>query len=477
MFQNAFTDATWSKGLFYFLRARQYNYYNAEHLYQGLQRALSEDFPFNTPNVATIMRTWEFQAGFPLISVTRFENEISFRQERFFYGNEVSASLWWVPINYVTASSPNSSVTTPDFWFSTRDLRIQRESAPKPWSANDWIVVNIQQNGYFRVNYDNSLWNTITRQLNAPGSAFEAIHYLNRAQLIDDSFHLARAGRIGFDVMMGIMNYLERETDHVPWAMTNRANTLLNRWLTGSVVYADYQRFVRKNVQRVYDKLGVRIVKDELRVDRFTRAIAISLACQAGSTKCLTETTQELQNMFRTGTPVAPDLEAAIYCGGVRRANLMTLAFMQYHLLTSNRQFQRNTIITGLGCIENKQILRSHLMFALEQFELTNSERASILVSPVNNGETSLRVMMTFIQENFERINLINPNQVSNLCANIAARVSSEPIFEEFNDFLVYLQISGVISGNQANNFRSSARVILQWQERNLNDFIRFFGR
>ena len=476
MFMNAYTDPTWRKGLFYFLNDRAYNFYNADHLYAGLQKAVDEDFSINTPNVTAIMRSWEMQAGFPLITVRRLDNEISFYQERFFYGDEVSENIYWIPVNYATASSPNFAVTAPDFWMSTRTARIELQSAPKPWAANDWIIVNLQQTGYYRVNYDDSLWESIIRQLNAPGSGFTAINSLNRAQLIDDSFHLARAKKIGFGVMMKIMNYLEGEDDYVPWAMTNRAHNLLNRWLTGTVVHPNYQRFILNNVKLLYTRLGVRNVQNEMRVNRYARAIAINLACQAGSVSCLNETRQELVTFIRTQTPIAPDLEATIYCNGIRRANLLTVTYMQYFLLTSPRPRQRNMVISGLGCIESPQILLSHLSFALEPFELSNSERSSILLSPLNHGDTSLRVMMDFIRENYEKINFFNPNQVAILCSNIAARVSSDPMFQEFNSLLTRMQLVRAITINQANTYRSSARVIMLWQDENLDDFIRFFS-
>lgn len=476
MFMNAFTDLTWRKGLFNFLNDRAFNYYNADHLYSALQRAVNEDFPFNPVNVANIMRTWEFLPGFPLITVQRSENEISFHQERFFYDNRTSDSIWWVPINYASASSPNFGVTRPDFWMGTRNFQLQRQSAPKPWAATDWIVVNLQQTGYYRVNYDDSLWSSIIAQLNAPGDGFHAINSLNRAQLIDDSFHLARAGKIGFDVMMRIMNYLERDVDYVPWAMTNRANNLLNRWLTGTVVHENYRNFVLKNVDLLYGKLGVRNGLGDSRVDRYARAIAINLACQAGLPRCLNETSLELATFIRTQTPIAADLEATIYCNGVRRANLFTVAYMQYFMLTSSRPRQRNMVISGLGCIESPQILRSHLSFALEPFELSNNERSNILLSPVNNGDTSLRVMMEFIRDNYERINSFNPNQVAILCSNIAQRISSEPMYQEFVALISRMQLVGAITLNQSNAFRESARVILRWQDENLDDFIRFFS-
>jgi hypothetical protein len=211
-------------------------------------------------------------------------------------------------------------------------------------------------------------------------------------------------------------------------------------------------------------------------VDRYARAIAINLACQAGSQRCLNETSQEIVTSIRSQTPIAADLEATIYCNGVRRANLFTVAYMQYILLTSSRPRQRNMVISGLGCIESPQILRSHLSFALEPFELSNNERSNILLSPVNNGDTSLRVMMEFIREFYAKINFFNPNQVAILCSNIAQRISSEPMYREYLSLITRMQLVGAISLNQANTFRQSAQTIMRWQDENLDDFIRFFS-
>lgn len=81
---------------------------------------------------------------------------------------------------------------------------------------DNWIVVNSQQSGYYRVNYDNASWRLLSEQLN--NGNFEQIHVLNRAQLVDDSLNLAQAGRIDFGVAFDILRYLSRETDNVPWA-------------------------------------------------------------------------------------------------------------------------------------------------------------------------------------------------------------------------------------------------------------------
>lgn len=186
MMQNSITDETWRKGLNIFLNERQFNSTNSAQLYSNIQIAVDEDIPVNTPDISAIMSTFELQAGLPLVTISRSGPVISFHQERFFYGNDMSENIWSIPINYVVGSNPDFSQTTADLWLGgERTQTIQSDTAPKPWTANDWIIVNIQQKGYYRVNYDNTLWNQIIAQLNSGGEGFAAIHRANRAQLID----------------------------------------------------------------------------------------------------------------------------------------------------------------------------------------------------------------------------------------------------------------------------------------------------
>lgn len=478
MMQHAFTRSTWAKGLNYFLTARSYNFYNPAHLYEALQRSIDEDFEDNTLDVAEIMTTWERQAGFPVISVSRNNDEINFYQDRFFYGDDESDTIFSVPINYVVGSNPDFTVTSPDLWFNTRSTYIQSNTAPKPWTENDWIIVNIQNSGYYRVNYDSNIWVQIINQLNGPGDAFEQIHVLNRAQLIDDSFHLSRAGKTYYDYTMGVMNYLEKETDHVTWALANRAFTLLNRWLNGTPLYGQYQAWVRKNTRLLYEQLGVNVVEGELRTNRYSRLIAVDLACQAGSDQCLTEANELLQNFISSGERVTPDLVQTLYCNGVRRADSAMVASVQSILLGEARQRERNFIISGLGCIENPQLLYTHLFLSIHQFvPFSNAERTNILMSPLNHGERSLQVMIDFIRLNYGGINLINSNLVSTLCTNIAERIASEEMFAEFSTLLPHLQVNGVLTQAISDTLRVSARGILEWQEQHLYYFMRFFGR
>lgn len=224
MMQNALGNVTYNKGLRYYLQTSAHQSVGSDELYAGIQEAIDEDFPEEFRlDFATIMRTWEFQSGYPVITVRRTGNQLIFEQERFFYTDDMSENLWWIPINYVIGSNPDFSRTLPEFWMGA----VPSVNVTISESITNWIVVNIQETGYYRVNYDNYLWSLLLIQLNYAN--FEQIHVLNRAQLIDDSLNLAQADRIDYRVAFGILRYLSQETDHVPWAAVSQCCQF---WLT-----------------------------------------------------------------------------------------------------------------------------------------------------------------------------------------------------------------------------------------------------
>ena len=166
MMQVAFGVETWTKGIRNYLKTMKFASASSADLYQGIQNAVNEDHT-SPIDIATIMGSWENQAGYPVVTVSRHANALTLTQERFYYTNDTSDSVWWVPINYVVGSNPDFAQAKPDLWMpGQKTVTINNAYAPKKFTADDWIVVNIQESSYYRVNYDESLWNLLIKQLN-----------------------------------------------------------------------------------------------------------------------------------------------------------------------------------------------------------------------------------------------------------------------------------------------------------------------
>lgn len=252
--------------------------------------------------------------------------------------------------------------------------------------------------------------------------------------------------------------------------------TLLNRWLSGSSAYGSYQAFVRTIVEPLYDRLGVEVVADEHKLERYARSIAINLACQAGLSKCLTQSAEKLKQVINNGLKIAPDLQSSLYCNGLRQSNSSTFFYLQNKMLQSEDQAERTLIINALGCAQDEVLLTQYLNLALIPGDaLRLQEKFRVLAAPLNNGELGLRVIIDFIRYNFHAINGILPTQVNTMLSNIASRVASQTLYNEFTSLLTLLQDFGGITEGNANTYRSSANVNIAWQTANLGAIEKFF--
>jgi aminopeptidase N len=246
--------------------------------------------------------------------------------------------------------------------------------------------------------------------------------------------------------------------------------TLLNRWLSGSSAYADYQAFVKKIVEPLFNRLGVEVKDNDPKLDRYARAVAINLACQAGLESCLTQTSTKLSEVESKNNQISPDLQSAIYCNGLRRSNSTTFFYLQNKMFQSEDQAERTLIINALGCSQDETLLTQYLNLAILPGDaLRLQEKFRVLVAPVNNGELGLRVMMNFIRNNFHSIIKISPTQHNTMLSNIASRVSSKAIYDEFESLLKLLEDYEGISTSSGETHRKTAQSNLDWQVKNLD--------
>lgn len=93
--------------------------------------------------------------------------------------------------------------------------------------------------GYYRVNYDATNWALIANYLKSEN--YGNVHVVNRAQLVDDAFNLARSGRISYTVLLNLAEYISQETDYVPLYSLFRGLTYLNRYLSGTEYYSKFK--------------------------------------------------------------------------------------------------------------------------------------------------------------------------------------------------------------------------------------------
>lgn len=168
-------------------------------------------------NVKEIMSTWTEQMGYPVLSVTRVaSNEFQVEQRRFMTDSNNDPSKpeskhgykWDVPVTYFTDKDSSGNVTR--VWLN-KDQKSIRIKVP---SDATWIKLNKDQVGYYRVNYDGEMWESLT---NALVENLHVMSTVDRAHLLNDAFSLADATQLSFSVPLNLSKFLANERSFVPW--------------------------------------------------------------------------------------------------------------------------------------------------------------------------------------------------------------------------------------------------------------------
>lgn len=196
------------------------------------------------------MDTWTLQKGYPVVTVTcdPAQGRITLNQQWFLLNplNKMQQPQnietykkykWFVPFTYTTSKQQNFLFEAPVTWFKPNDsdrkylnwrettlranisnLRLFLFQVVVPvsnYDANTWIIANLKHSGYYRVNYDANNWKLLADQL---ANDHQKIDFVNRAQLVGDSFNLGRAGYLRQDVFLNIAKYLEKERMSLPFS-------------------------------------------------------------------------------------------------------------------------------------------------------------------------------------------------------------------------------------------------------------------
>lgn len=320
---------TFKQGMHNYLNAFKYSNANQNDLWRYLQEA-SNQTNGAAVDVKKVMDSWTVQEGYPLITVTRhYETDgktklVRFSQQRFLLNSNDTAALvrtqYEVPISYTTKSELNWEPTT-RLWLhknanKSESHAIEELALPK----QDWIIANLQETGYYRVTYDEDNWNLLIDQLLTDPTK---IHRINRAQILDDLFHLAENNVVKYSMALRALEYFKNEKDPLPWASFGQLTYLINRMLRRTEVYGAWQAFMRQLIKPAYERFNLtRLDGDDLQTSQMQKSI-VNIACAYNLPSCVQESIQ-LFNRFMDNVkqnnsvnPIPPNVRPAVYCTSI----------------------------------------------------------------------------------------------------------------------------------------------------------------
>jgi puromycin-sensitive aminopeptidase len=200
------------KGISLYLRKHEYDNAETTDLWDALEESSRQP-------VRTLMDSWVFQPGHPLILVRTDERGVILSQQLFQYlqdgldGNR----RWHVPI-FLKARTANG-LHTQTLLLTDQETRVDLPAPP------EWVVVNAGGHGFYRVRYAPELLPRLTANLQENLSAVE------RFNLVNDTWATVLAGLTPVTTYLDLLQLFRDETDHNVWSAILGSSHYLYRLL------------------------------------------------------------------------------------------------------------------------------------------------------------------------------------------------------------------------------------------------------
>ena len=365
MAENFLTLDTFKKGVTNYLKTKSYGNAERDELWDALNKAAIEDkrLPAGV-TVNSIMDGWTLEAGYPVLKVVKTENlNVTLSQTRFYLNPDAKATsnvVWKVPVNvaYPLAKTPDFNTTIATNWMLAQNLTVALEALP--------YIVNIKETGYYRVNYDAENWNALTKVLNDDHTK---INELNRAQIIDDSQQLARAEQLSYDIALGLTEYLDKETEYIPWQSATKSFTYIDLMLNDESSLNEYiflKKYLIGKMTPLYTKLGFKVEENEPHLTTLLRRSILTWFTRYEVESAVATATDMFNTWMSKPNPdttndINANLRDVVYGTGIKKGGEKEWSFLWDRFLKATVDSERLKLIYALGASANEVCIKRYL--------------------------------------------------------------------------------------------------------------------
>lgn len=189
---------TFRAGISLYLSKHEYDNAETTDLWDAIEESSHQP-------VRTLMDSWVFQPGYPLITVRSDQRDIVLSQQLFQYlpDGAAGARRWQVPI-FLKAHFAGG-LHTQTALLTDGELRITLPAAP------EWVVINAGGHGFYRVRYAPDLLSQLT------GNVQENLSAVERFNLLNDTWAAALTGLTPLTAYLDLLPLFRDETDHNVW--------------------------------------------------------------------------------------------------------------------------------------------------------------------------------------------------------------------------------------------------------------------
>ena len=224
------------KGVHNYLVAHSYGNATAEDFWSAITRASGKP-------ADKIISSFVVQPGDPLLHVARDSGQLSVSQERFFSDRQllgISQQLWAVPVCWRALAPEGAGSCT---LLNSRGEETKAAGDPS-------IVANADGRGYYRVEYDQTLRDELTKQIES------GLKPAERISLLGDEWALMNVGRLSISNYLDAVAKLKSERMRQVWRPVVANLEYIDDKLVAEREREQFRQFVRNLLKTTYAALA-----------------------------------------------------------------------------------------------------------------------------------------------------------------------------------------------------------------------------
>ncbi|CAJ1068864.1 leucyl-cystinyl aminopeptidase [Xyrichtys novacula] len=349
-------------------------------------------------NVSEMMSSWTSQKGFPLVTVSRQGDQVTFTQEHFLLTSDNAthtSSLWNIPVTYVNDSCSLDPNCRQVFSLKTKSGTLKIPESVK------WLKLNYRNTGFYVVDYGEEGWAAL---MNALSNNVNVLTPDDRASLIHNIFALSRLGRVSFHQVRNLLNYMSNETETTPvleaLLQLNKINRLLDKRMEHGLV-ARMNKYIKDHFGSLMDKQTWKeeegVSKQEL------RAALLEAACNLNQGNC----TQQAKALFQSYVEsnltlrIPGDLQQVVFTVAAQSdEDWETLLDLYAHV---NFDAEKRNMLRGLASTQDARRIVWILQAGLRG-DIIQSQELPLVINTVCRGFTGYLFVWNFIQDNWDQL-------------------------------------------------------------------------
>ncbi|KAL0978005.1 hypothetical protein UPYG_G00164630 [Umbra pygmaea] len=478
MLSEFLTEPVFARGLSTYLNAHKYSNTVYQDLWNHLQKSADMNTELNLPaSVEDIMNRWILQMGFPVVTIDTTKGHIA--QNHFLLDPDSTVNRtspfqyeWIVPIKWMKSGADQTL-----YWLQTKTAT----HLPMKTSESEWVLANTKVSGFFRVNYDPGNWDRLITQLSTD---HEVIPVVNRAQIVDDAFNLAKAKKVSTSLALSTTLYLQKEREYMPWEMVDRNMGYFFLMFDRSEVYGHMQAYLNKQVTPLFEYFKNITANwttiPEKPLDQYSQVKAISLACSTGVAGCDSLIKAWFQDWMKTPevNRIHPNLRQTVYCRALASGGMEEWDFAWKRYKEATIASEADKLMYALACTRVPWLLNRYLEYCLDPQMIRKQDATATIVSIASNV-VGQPLAWNFIRAHWG--NLYNNYgggsfSFGRLIEGITRRFSSEFELKELQQFINENAEQGFGSASQAvDQALERTKANIKWVAENKADVLKWF--